>query len=84
MPTPGPPSRRETLDVVTAAVLTLFDLDDPLAPGAGRERCGRPAKSTGGPCMAWPARNAPACAFHITAEELAVVEQQRSRPSAAA
>jgi hypothetical protein len=61
----------------------LFDLDDPLAPGC-RDRCGRPAKSTGAPCMAWPAHDAPACAHHITAEELAVVEQLRARPRAAA
>lgn len=69
---------------MTATVLTLFDVDDPLAHGAGRERCGRPAKSTGLPCLGWPARDAPACPHHITAEELAVVEQKRSRPSAAA
>lgn len=72
---------------MTAAVLTLplFEFDDTLALGAGgRERCGRTAKSTGGPCMAWPAKGAPACAFHITADELAVVEQLRARPIAAA
>lgn len=67
-----------------ALTLMLFDLDDTLAPGAGGERCGRPAKSTGGPCMAWPAHGAPACAFHITADELAIVEQKRARPRAAA
>lgn len=67
------------------AVLTLFELDDPLAPGAGdRERCGRPAASTGLPCMAWPRRGAQACAFHITADELALLEQLRDASNAAA
>jgi hypothetical protein len=70
---------------MTATVLTLFDVDDTLAPGAGgRERCGRTAASTGMPCMAWPRRGADACAFHITADELAAWEQLRARPSAAA
>lgn len=69
---------------MTATVLTLFDVDDTLAPGAGRKRCYRPAASTGMPCMAWPRRDAPACSHHITAAELAVVEQQRPGQSAAA
>ena len=67
-----------------ALTLMLFDLDDTLAPGAGPDRCGRTAASTGLPCMAWPRRGAEACAFHITAEELAVVEQLRERPRAVA
>lgn len=72
---------------MTATVLTLplFELDDTLAPGAGaRERCGRTAASTGMPCMAWPRRGADACAFHITAEELAAWEQLHAQPHAAA
>jgi hypothetical protein len=63
----------------------LFDVDDTLAPGAGaRDRCGRTAASTGLPCMAWPRRGAEACAFHITAEELAILEQLHGQPSVAA
>lgn len=68
-----------------ALTLMLFDVDDTLAPGTGgRKRCCRPAASTGMPCMAWPRRDAPACSHHITAAELAVVEQQRPRPNVAA
>lgn len=68
-----------------ALILMLFDVDDTLAPGAGgRDRCGRTAASTGLPCMAWPRRGAEACAFHITAEELAILEQLRDQPSVAA
>lgn len=67
-----------------AFVLTLFPIDDTLASGAGgRERCGRPRKD-GQPCLGWPRRDAPACAHHIKAVELAVVEQLHGRPSAAA
>lgn len=70
---------------MTATVLTLFDVDNTLAPGAGgRERCGRTAESTGLPCMAWPRRGAEACSHHITSEELAVVEQLRGRSAEAA
>lgn len=67
-----------------ALTLMLFDLDDPLAPGAGRDRCGREATSTGMPCMSWPRRGAEACSHHITAAELAVLEQLLGRPVAAA
>ena len=71
---------------MTATVLTLpLEFNDPLAPGVGTgERCGRTAASTGLPCMAWPRRGADACAFHITADELAAWEQLRARPAAAA
>jgi hypothetical protein len=66
-------------------VLVLFDVDDTLAPDVGgRERCGRIAASTGLPCMAWPRRGAEACAFHITADELAAWEHLRERATAAA
>lgn len=68
----------------TPLTLMLFDVDDTLAPGAGRDRCGREATSTGLPCMSWPRRGAPACSHHITAAELAVLELQRARPVAAA
>lgn len=67
----------------TPLTLMLFDVDDPLAPGSG-DRCGRHATTTGGPCQAYPRRGAAACAFHITAEELAILEQLRERPRVAA
>jgi len=71
---------------MTGSVLTLFDdLGDALPPATGTsERCGRTAASTGLPCMAWPRRGADACAFHITADELAAWEQIRALSNAAA
>lgn len=69
---------------MAATVLTLFDVDDTLAPGAGaRDRCGRERKD-GQPCRAWPMALGPACAHHILSDELAEVERLRVQPRAAA